>query len=158
MVAYYSNISTTIDPFWDISLDLGVGQNLRGGMLSPSYTEPTSLSDCLKRFTRSEHLGSYAKIRCSQCSVHRESTKQLKMKQLPIVCCFHLKVGSPRCYLRIAIDAILMRPGRCSPLFACPCAYSKWPCMMYGEAHSIDIGLVFDVGHFLHAGYPFGYH
>lgn len=89
----YSNISTTIDPFWDISLDLGVGQNLRnGGMLSPSYTEPTSLSDCLKRFTRSEHLGSFAKIRCSQCSVHRESTKQLTMKQLPLVCCFHLKV------------------------------------------------------------------
>lgn len=89
----HSNISTTIDPFWDISLDLGVGQNLRnGGMLSPSYTEPTSLSDCLKRFTRSEHLGSFAKIRCSQCSVHRESTKQLTMKQLPVVCCFHLKV------------------------------------------------------------------
>ncbi|XP_067932350.1 ubiquitin carboxyl-terminal hydrolase 22-like [Watersipora subatra] len=86
------NISTTIDPFWDISLDLGVGQNLRnGGMLSPSYTEPTSLSDCLKRFTRSEHLGSFAKIRCSQCSLHRESTKQLSMKKLPLVCCFHLK-------------------------------------------------------------------
>ena len=63
-------------------------------MLSPSYTEPTSLSDCLKRFTRAEHLGSYAKIRCSQCAVHRESTKQLTMKQLPIVCCFHLKVNT----------------------------------------------------------------
>lgn len=89
-----SNISTTIDPFWDISLDLGAGPSIRnGGMLSPSYTEPTSLSDCLKRFTRAEHLGSYAKIRCSQCAVHRESTKQLTMKQLPIVCCFHLKVN-----------------------------------------------------------------
>ena len=69
-------------------------------MLSPSYTEPTSLSDCLKRFTRAEHLGSYAKIRCSQCAVHRESTKQLTMKQLPIVCCFHLKVNTLNAYVQ----------------------------------------------------------
>lgn len=91
-----SNISTTIDPFWDISLDLGMGPSVRNGgsaMLSPSYTEPTSLFDCLKRFTRDEHLGSFAKIKCSQCTVHRESTKRLTMKRLPIVCCFHLKVS-----------------------------------------------------------------
>lgn len=70
-----NNISTTIDPFWDISLDLG----------------PKSLLECLERFTRQEHLGSTAKIKCSKCQSYQESTKQLSMKKLPIVASFHLK-------------------------------------------------------------------
>lgn len=70
-----NNVSTTIDPFWDISLDLG----------------PKSLLDCLERFTRQEHLGSTAKIKCSKCQSYQESTKQLSMKKLPIVASFHLK-------------------------------------------------------------------
>ena len=70
-----NNVSTTIDPFWDISLDLG----------------PKSLLDCLERFTRQEHLGSAAKIKCSKCQSYQESTKQLSMKKLPIVASFHLK-------------------------------------------------------------------
>lgn len=44
------------------------------------------------RFTRPEHLGSSAKIKCSGCHSYQESTKQLTMKKLPIVACFHLKV------------------------------------------------------------------
>lgn len=70
-----NNVSTTIDPFWDISLDLG----------------PKSLLDCLERFTRQEYLGSTAKIKCSKCQSYQESTKQLSMKKLPIVASFHLK-------------------------------------------------------------------
>uniref|UniRef100_A0A6G1SBH2 Ubiquitin carboxyl-terminal hydrolase n=1 Tax=Aceria tosichella TaxID=561515 RepID=A0A6G1SBH2_9ACAR len=70
-----NNVSTTIDPFWDISLDLG----------------PKSLLECLERFTRQEHLGSAAKIKCSKCQSYQESTKQLSMKKLPIVASFHLK-------------------------------------------------------------------
>lgn len=70
-----NNVSTTIDPFWDISLDLG----------------PKSLLDCLERFTRQEYLGSAAKIKCSKCQSYQESTKQLSMKKLPIVASFHLK-------------------------------------------------------------------
>lgn len=70
-----NNVSTTIDPFWDISLDLG----------------PKSLLECLERFTRREHLGSAAKIKCSKCQSYQESTKQLSMKKLPIVASFHLK-------------------------------------------------------------------
>merc|ERR1711913_4447 len=74
-------VSTTIDPFWDISLDL------------PAITdaEPISLSDCLQRFTQPEHLGSGSKIRCGHCDRHQESTKQLTMQKLPIVASFHLK-------------------------------------------------------------------
>lgn len=71
-----SGVSTTIDPFWDISLDVG---------------GPGSLQGCLERFTRAEHLGSGAKIKCSNCRVYQESTKQLTLETLPIVASFHLK-------------------------------------------------------------------
>jgi ubiquitin carboxyl-terminal hydrolase 22/27/51 len=49
------------------------------------------LQDCLQRFTQPEHLGSAAKIRCSRCNSHQESTKQLTMQKLPVVASFHLK-------------------------------------------------------------------
>lgn len=71
-----SGVSTTIDPFWDISLDVA---------------GPGSLQACLERFTRAEHLGSGAKIKCSNCRAYRESTKQLTLETLPIVASFHLK-------------------------------------------------------------------
>lgn len=83
----FSGVSTTIDPFWDISLDLGPSAS---SSISDSST-PTSLLDCLERFTRAEHLGSTAKIKCNNCESYQESTKQLTMKQLPIVASFHLK-------------------------------------------------------------------
>lgn len=89
-----NNVSTTIDPFWDISLDLGPPDQISAGgsqSLSAKLEEPTSLTTCLKRFTRPEHLGSSAKIRCSKCLSYQESTKQLTMKKLPLVACFHLK-------------------------------------------------------------------
>ena len=46
-------VSTTIDPFWDISLDL------------PAIADGStiSLDFCLNRFTQAEHLGSMSKIR-----------------------------------------------------------------------------------------------
>lgn len=37
-------------------------------------------------------LGSGAKIKCNGCQSYQESTKQLTMKKLPVVCSFHLKV------------------------------------------------------------------
>ncbi|XP_074598990.1 ubiquitin carboxyl-terminal hydrolase nonstop isoform X2 [Brevipalpus obovatus] len=91
-------VSTTIDPFWDISLDLGPSLYMRQQLAASSTTqtcceesEPKSLLDCLERFTRPEHLGSSAKIKCSTCQINQESTKQLSMERLPIVASFHLK-------------------------------------------------------------------
>jgi len=116
-------VSTTIDPFWDISLDLGnIGytispsknsssQNQKSSLNTSSSIEdissqdsdmssqstpetttvPQSLMACLESFTRPERLGSEAKIRCSHCHSYQESTKQLTMRKLPIVVCFHLK-------------------------------------------------------------------
>jgi ubiquitin carboxyl-terminal hydrolase 22/27/51 len=101
----FSGVSTTIDPFWDISLDLGPspnsavvsGSSSNDNQCLPSdqqqqEQERTSLVDCLERFTRAEHLGSSAKIKCSKCQSYQESTKQLTMKKLPVVASFHLKV------------------------------------------------------------------
>ncbi|UYV60530.1 USP22 [Cordylochernes scorpioides] len=89
------SISTTIDPFWDISLDLGPSAHLQPSNISSEVqaelSEPKSLLDCLERFTRPEHLGSAAKFKCSSCQSYQESTKQLTMKKLPIVASFHLK-------------------------------------------------------------------
>ena len=78
-------VKTTIDPFKDISLDLGESHN--HGYNGP----PKSLIDCLERFTHAEHLGSHAKIECNTCKSYQESTKQLSMRTLPIVASFHLK-------------------------------------------------------------------
>jgi len=78
-------VSTTVDPFWDISLDLPT-VSLQNGV-----AQPISLQDCLQRFTQAEALGSGAKIRCSRCNSNQESTKQLTMQKLPVVASFHLK-------------------------------------------------------------------
>jgi hypothetical protein len=96
----HRNVSTTIDPIWDISLDLGsTGSTVVKSPIQvpsdhhSSHMTPKSLIDCLERFTRPENLGSNAKIKCNMCNTHRESSKQLTVKKLPIVACFHLKVS-----------------------------------------------------------------
>ncbi|XP_030372085.1 ubiquitin carboxyl-terminal hydrolase nonstop [Scaptodrosophila lebanonensis] len=79
-----NGVSTTFDPFWDISLDLGE-TTTHGGVT------PKTLIDCLERYTRAEHLGSAAKIKCSTCKSYQESTKQFSLRTLPSVVSFHLK-------------------------------------------------------------------
>jgi len=75
------------DPIWDFSLDL-VNTHIENGK-----TAQLTLIDCLYLFTRTEHLGSSAKIKCGNCQTYQESTKQLSIKKLPIVASFHLKVS-----------------------------------------------------------------
>ena len=60
------NVSTTIDPFWDISLDLPAVLTKTGHVGGP-----ISLHSCLERFTKPEHLGSSAKIKCSTCNAYQ---------------------------------------------------------------------------------------
>lgn len=99
--------STTYDPCVDISLDL---EPNHGGLtktsaksLSSCNSEPVStntsqnsggtstLVGCLKRFTRPERLGSDQKFFCQQCKVRQESLKQMSIRKLPLVYCFHIK-------------------------------------------------------------------
>uniref|UniRef100_A0A183C5X3 ubiquitinyl hydrolase 1 n=1 Tax=Globodera pallida TaxID=36090 RepID=A0A183C5X3_GLOPA len=143
-------VSTTVDPYWDISLELlngcrrpaavadgggtavaaaasvaGRGLGLSGSTktvaassaattasaaLSTSSTAATastsssggctnneagdgerSLDECLENFVRAENLGLHSKIKCDNCGTYEVQHKQLTLRKLPIVACFHLK-------------------------------------------------------------------
>uniref|UniRef100_A0A1I8GXK8 Ubiquitin carboxyl-terminal hydrolase n=1 Tax=Macrostomum lignano TaxID=282301 RepID=A0A1I8GXK8_9PLAT len=71
------SVSRTIDPFWDISLDMNT-------LTSESQT----LGCSLERYIAPEHLG---KIRCFRCQTVQDSIKQLTFRKLPVVACFHFK-------------------------------------------------------------------
>ncbi|KAJ8366502.1 hypothetical protein AAFF_G00353220 [Aldrovandia affinis] len=138
-------VSTTIDPFWDISLDLP-GSSTPFWPLSPGsdgsavngeshVAGPTTLTDCLRRFTRPEHLGSSAKIKCSGCHSYQESTKQLTMKKLPIVACFHLKRFEHSAKLRRKISTYVSFPLE---LDMTPFMASSKDSRMNGQYQSVD--------------------
>lgn len=99
--------STTYDPCVDISLDLEPNQGGSAKMASAksnySYNGEadcanssqncgiSTLMGCLDRFTRPERLGSDQKFFCQQCQVRQESLKQMSIRKLPLVSCFHIK-------------------------------------------------------------------
>lgn len=103
--------STTYDPCVDISLDLepnqvastkkpptksptksvlscGAGSD---SMYSSQSCGISTLMGCLDRFTRPERLGSDQKFFCQRCQVKQESLKQMSIRKLPLVSCFHIK-------------------------------------------------------------------
>ncbi|KAI4376848.1 hypothetical protein MLD38_014562 [Melastoma candidum] len=88
--------STTYDPCMDISLHLGAGKCVSTGPVnkaskSNGSTGVSSLVGCLDLFTRREKLGSDQKLYCQNCGVHRDSSKQLSIKRLPLVLCLQIK-------------------------------------------------------------------
>ncbi|XP_078430719.1 ubiquitin-specific protease 22 [Wolffia australiana] len=70
--------STTLEPCVDISLDL-------------DSAGACTLSGCLDRFTRAERLGPDQKFLCRNCNLRQESLKQMSIRKLPFVACFHIK-------------------------------------------------------------------
>ncbi|KNC84947.1 hypothetical protein, variant [Sphaeroforma arctica JP610] len=80
-------VSATIEPFWDISLDLHSTNNYK----QAGSSVPQSLIECLERFTHPEKLGSDSKLMCGTCKSLQERSKQLTLLHLPVVVCFHLK-------------------------------------------------------------------
>ncbi|CAA2961343.1 ubiquitin carboxyl-terminal hydrolase 22-like [Olea europaea subsp. europaea] len=96
--------STTYDPCVDISLDL---EPNHGGSTKTAFTKSnrashddadpdqnsslSTLMGCLDRFTRPERLGSEQKFFCQNCKVRQESLKQMSIRKLPLVYCFHIK-------------------------------------------------------------------
>ncbi|KAK1300104.1 Ubiquitin carboxyl-terminal hydrolase 22 [Acorus calamus] len=97
--------STTYDPCVDISLDLDPshGSTKTGSMksrVSNGEVESmiagqnhgmSTLMGCLERFTRPERLGADQKFYCQQCQEKQESLKQMSIRKLPLVTCFHIK-------------------------------------------------------------------
>ncbi|KAJ6372665.1 hypothetical protein OIU76_027059 [Salix suchowensis] len=98
--------STTYDPCVDISLDLEPYQGSSAKSVSLKTHSCNGEADCknssqnggistligcLDRFTRPERLGSDQKFFCQQCQVRQESLKQMSIRKLPLVSCFHIK-------------------------------------------------------------------
>lgn len=99
--------STTYDPCVDISLDLEPNQGGSAKMASTKSNHASNgeadclnssqnsgistLVGCLDRFTRPERLGTDQKFFCQQCQVRQESLKQMSIRKLPLVSCFHIK-------------------------------------------------------------------
>lgn len=88
----------------DISLDLDVGDNssfgaantkshVRNGerSLAGMNSKVSTLMRCLERFTRAERLDAEQKFFCERCSERQESLKQMSIRRLPLVSCFHIK-------------------------------------------------------------------
>ncbi|KAK9449116.1 uncharacterized protein V1518DRAFT_394058 [Limtongia smithiae] len=78
-----NNITMTVDPFMDLSLELrdrkGPSASARG----------LTLQECLEKFTSPERLET--KYRCSFCQTSQVVTKQLKIRRLPLVLSIQLK-------------------------------------------------------------------
>jgi ubiquitin carboxyl-terminal hydrolase 22/27/51 len=65
-------------------------------LLAPNHTAPQRMNDltlagCLRRFVRPECLGPAAHWRCSACGSTAEALKQMSVRRLPHVLCFHIK-------------------------------------------------------------------
>eukprot|EP00899_Mesostigma_viride_P006580 jgi/Mesvir1/15923/Mv08247-RA.1 len=63
----------------------------RGGGPHSGGARSAILTGCLDRFVRPERLGPSAKFYCKRCCCWQESLKQMSVKQLPLVLCFHMK-------------------------------------------------------------------
>ncbi|XP_010541945.1 PREDICTED: ubiquitin carboxyl-terminal hydrolase 22-like [Tarenaya hassleriana] len=92
--------STTYDPCIDISLDLEPNQGSSAktpsgnSALTPNKErdlKKSTLLGCLDLFTRPEKLGSDQKFFCQHCQERQESLKQMSIRKLPLVSCFHIK-------------------------------------------------------------------
>ncbi|KAK8916384.1 Ubiquitin carboxyl-terminal hydrolase 22 [Platanthera zijinensis] len=110
--------STTYDPCVDISLDLNHNNDYKKCARTSSHicngeSDGTStLLGCLDRFTRSERLGSDQKLFCQNCQVKQESLKQMSIRNLPLVACFHIKrfEHSPQRNMSKKIDRYVQFP------------------------------------------------
>ncbi|KAJ4745707.1 Ubiquitinyl hydrolase 1 [Rhynchospora pubera] len=98
---YCGFTSTTYDPCIDLSLDLDpthiTRHNARNGERetkqkhNKNLSAPTTLMRCLEKFTRPERLDNEHKFYCQKCKERRESLKQMSIRKLPLVLCFHVK-------------------------------------------------------------------
>lgn len=70
------SVSTRDEKFLDLSIDL---------------QQNTSLTNCMKNFSRSEMLTGSNKFFCETCHSLQEASKSIKLKKLPQILAFHLK-------------------------------------------------------------------
>ncbi|KAK9806173.1 hypothetical protein WJX72_004306 [[Myrmecia] bisecta] len=59
--------------------------------VGPPVPTATSLTGCLHRFVRPEHLGAEGQWLCGRCQTGRHAVKQMSIRKLPPVLCLHIK-------------------------------------------------------------------
>ncbi|KXN82983.1 Ubiquitin carboxyl-terminal hydrolase 22, partial [Leucoagaricus sp. SymC.cos] len=94
------NVTSTVDPMMDVSLEINKSNNGRSGPQSStaskngSGVEPlpgeNTLTACLRRFTQPERLG-LKDYSCGKCGKTHETSKRLSIRKLPPVLVFQLK-------------------------------------------------------------------
>jgi ubiquitin carboxyl-terminal hydrolase 22/27/51 len=86
--------SLTMDPIFDISLDLSAPLQVSGmandALVAGAKSRRLTLASCLSGFTFSEQLGASG-FRCTNCKQLGNAVKRLSIVSLPMVLCFHLK-------------------------------------------------------------------
>lgn len=86
------NVTTALDPYMDLSLDIrNLPKKRKANVEKGAEETQLDLRDCLERFTAKEKLGS-ADYTCRKCDSPQNATKQLSIKRLPPVLAVHLKV------------------------------------------------------------------
>lgn len=64
-----------------------LGENESSGDMETANT----LGECLSRFTEPEMLGESSKMHCNVCGIKQEAMKQMSVRGLPPILCFHFK-------------------------------------------------------------------
>ncbi|KAJ7692121.1 hypothetical protein B0H17DRAFT_1061969 [Mycena rosella] len=78
------NVTSTVDPMLDISLEL------KGKAEGVGAAGENTLTACLKRYTQPEKLGA-KQYSCAKCKTAHEASKRLSIRKLPPVLSFQLK-------------------------------------------------------------------
>lgn len=85
------NVTTALDPYMDLSLDVrNQGKKRKVDPNASGDQAGLDLRDCLERFTAREKLGA-EEYTCHNCEKEQPATKQLSIKRLPPVLSIHLK-------------------------------------------------------------------
>lgn len=61
------------------------------GNKDKGFVAANSLQECLSRFTEPELLGASSKMFCPRCETRQEAMKQMSIRTLPPIVCFHFK-------------------------------------------------------------------
>lgn len=108
------HVSTTYDPFWDLSLPIPQQQQQSSSSngYSSSYSRQSStvtLADCMDAFTKEEILDGDEKPTCEKCKTRRKCTKKFSIQRFPPILVLHLKRFSGERY-RSRLSTLIQFP------------------------------------------------
>eukprot|EP00736_Rhodelphis_marinus_P008417 Rmarinus@m.3361 len=97
-----NHVSSSFDPFWDISVPIPKTRGFGGGS--------TDLSTCLASFSEEEVLDGNDKYYCGRCKKHQRCKKKLDIHRLPPILVIHLKRFSYSTFSRSKVNTTVKFP------------------------------------------------